>query len=208
MFIKIYFGEKPLFLCDSIDETLEPYIHHDDGVFIDELDSHTVKTMIHEMEEPAVHAGVFFHTDLAKLQKEFFKKFTLIKAGGGLVVNEKQEILLIFRRGKWDMPKGKLDDHETIEQCSIREVQEETGLQNVQLDEALTITYHTYHEGSKFILKESHWYTMHVSGQQQLEPQKEEGIDQVIWVSKEELADYRDKVFPSVAGVIEKYLAL
>ncbi|MBL0334384.1 MAG: NUDIX domain-containing protein [Chitinophagaceae bacterium] len=208
MFIKIYFGEKPLFLCDSIDETLEPYIHHDDGVFIDELDSHTVKTMIHEMEEPAVHAGVFFHTDLAKLQKEFFKKFTLIKAGGGLVVNEKQEILLIFRRGKWDMPKGKLDDHETIEQCSVREVEEETGLKNVQLDEALTITYHTYHEGSKFILKESHWYTMHVSGQQQLEPQKEEGIDQVIWVSKEELADYRDKVFPSVAGVIEKYLAL
>lgn len=208
MFIKIYFGEKPLFLCDSIDETLEPYVHHDDGVFIDELDSHTVKTMIHEMEQPAVHAGVFFHTDLAKLQKEFFKKFTIIKAGGGLVVNEKQEILLIFRRGKWDMPKGKLDDHETIEQCSVREVEEETGLKNVQLDEALTITYHTYHEGSKFILKESHWYTMHVSGQQQLEPQKEEGIDQVIWVSKEELADYRDKVFPSVAGVIEKYLAL
>ena len=208
MFIKIYFGEKPLFLCDSIDETLEPYVHHDDGVFIDELDSHTVKTMIHEMEQPAVHAGVFFHTDLAKLQKEFFKKFTLIKAGGGLVVNEKQEILLIFRRGKWDMPKGKLDDHETIEQCSVREVQEETGLKNVQLDEPLTITYHTYHEGSKFILKESHWYTMHVSGHQQLEPQKEEGIDQVIWVSKEELADYRDKVFPSVAGVIEKYLAL
>ncbi len=208
MFIKIYFGEKPLFLCDSIDETLEPYIHHDDGVFIDELDSHTVKTMIHEMEQPAVHAGVFFHTDLAKLQKEFFKKFTLIKAGGGLVVNENQEILLIFRRGKWDMPKGKLDDHETIEECSVREVQEETGLTNVQLDEALTITYHTYHEGSKFILKESHWFTMHVSGRQQLEPQKEEGIDQVIWVTKEELADYRDKVFPSVAGVIEKYLAL
>jgi len=208
MFIKIYFGEKPLFLCDSIDETLEPYVHHDDGVFIDELDSHTVKTMIHEMEQPAVHAGVFFHTDLAKLQKEFFKKFTIIKAGGGLVVNEKQEILLIFRRGKWDMPKGKLDDHETIEQCSVREVEEETGLKNVQLDEALTITYHTYHEGSKFILKESHWYTMHVSGQQQLEPQKEEGIDQVIWVSKDELSDYRDKVFPSVAGVIEKYLAL
>lgn len=208
MFIKIYFGEKPLFLCDNVDETLQPFVHHDDGVFIDELDAHTVKSMIHEMEQPSVHAGVFFHTDLEMLRKAFFKKFTLIKAGGGLVKNEKDEILLIFRRGKWDMPKGKLDEGETMEQCAVREVEEETGLKNVILDEPLTITYHTYHEGSKFILKESHWYTMHVKGEQNLEPQMEEGIEQVIWVTPGELADYRDKVYPSVAGVIEKFLAL
>ena len=91
MVIKIYFDDKPLFLCDRVDETVEPYIHHDDAVFIDELDNHTVKTMLHEMEQPKVHAGVFLHADLETLKKAFFKKFTLVKAGGGLVTNEKNE---------------------------------------------------------------------------------------------------------------------
>ena len=83
MYIKIYFDDKPLFLCDSVDATLQPYIHHDDAVFIDELNLHTVKSMIHEMQEPSVHAGVFFHTDLNELKTTFFKKFTLIQAGKG-----------------------------------------------------------------------------------------------------------------------------
>src|SRR5688572_21973426 len=107
MHIKIFFGDKPLFLCDAVNETIQPFIHHDDAIFIDELNSHTVKTMIHEMEQPQIHAGVFYHPSLEELTKAFFKKFTLIKAAGGLVRNESGELLLIFRRGKWDMPKGK-----------------------------------------------------------------------------------------------------
>lgn len=90
MYIKIYFDNKPLFLCDAIDETVEPYIHHDDAIFIDELNSHTVKTIIHEMQQPQVHAGVFFHDDLETLKQTFIKKFTLVTAAGGLVQNEKK----------------------------------------------------------------------------------------------------------------------
>ena len=78
MYIKIYFENKPLFLCDELDNNIQPYVHHDDGIFIDELDSHTVKSMIHEIEQPSIHAGVFYHHDLDKLKKEFFKKFTLL----------------------------------------------------------------------------------------------------------------------------------
>ena len=116
MYIKIYFNDKPLFLCDTIDEVIEPYVHHDDAVFIDELDTHTVKAMIHEMELSKIHAGVFFHSKLNELKKAFFKKFTLVQAAGGLVKNESDEILLIFRRGKWDLPKGKLDKGESLEE--------------------------------------------------------------------------------------------
>ncbi len=143
MYIKIYFGDKPLFLCDAIDRDIEPFVHHDDAVFIDELDTHTIKSMIHEMQQPKVHAGVFLHTDLAALKKAFWKKFTVIQAGGGLITNQKDEILLIFRRDKWDLPKGKLDKGETLEQCALREVQEETGLRKVTLQSPLTETYHT-----------------------------------------------------------------
>jgi len=205
MYIKIYFNDKPLFLCDNIDKTIEPYVHHDDAVFIDELNSHTVKSMIHEMQLEKIHAGVFFHDDLDALKKAFYKKFTIIQAGGGLVLNEKNEILLIFRKGKWDLPKGKLDKGEIISACAIREVEEETGLKNVKLIEPLIITYHTYHEGSRFILKESHWYTMKVSGDQILTPQTEEDILEVKWITKEEAEQYFPDCYPSVVDVLEKF---
>ncbi|MGB3005859.1 MAG: NUDIX hydrolase [Chitinophagaceae bacterium] len=202
MHIKIFFDDKPLFLCDSFDEIIQPVIHHDDAVFIDELNSHTIKTMIHEMQDEKVQAGVFIHKDLEELKKAFFKKFTVVMAAGGFVTNEKKEILLIFRRGKWDMPKGKLDKGETLEECAIREVEEETGLQNVKLTSPLAITYHTYHEGTRFILKESHWYNMKVSGKQVLTPQIEEDIHEIKWVKKEDLKEYLDNSFPSIKDVL------
>jgi 8-oxo-dGTP pyrophosphatase MutT (NUDIX family) len=203
MYIKIYFNNKPLFLCDIIDKTIEPFIHHDDAVFIDELDSHTIKTIIHEMQQPQIHAGVFFHPDLEKLKKALFKKFTVIQAAGGLVTNEKDEVLMIFRRGMWDLPKGKLDAGEKLEDCAVREVEEETGLRNIELLSPLIITYHTYHEGSKFLLKESHWYKMKVSGEQNLVPQTEEDIHEIKWVNKTELKQYMKKSFPSVVDVLQ-----
>lgn len=203
MYIKIYFGNKPLFLCDAIDETTGPFVHHDDAVFIDELDSHTVKSMLHEMQLDKIHAGVFLHTDLDELKKAFFKKFTILKAGGGLVLNDKDEVLLIHRRGMWDLPKGKLEKGEKIEECAVREVEEETGLKNVQLVSPLVITWHTYHEGTKFILKESHWYYMKVNGAQELVPQTEEDIHRIEWVKQDALATYISGAFPSIKDVLE-----
>lgn len=203
MFIKIYFDDKPLFLCDSIDSTIEPFIHHDDAVFIDELNAHTIKSMIHEMQQANVHAGVFFHSNLDELKKSFFKKFTLVKAGGGLVMNENNEVLLIFRRGKWDLPKGKLDNGETIEHCALREVKEETGLKKVNLDGALMITYHTYHEGTKYVLKESHWFNMKAEGKQSLVPQVSEDIHEIKWVKMPDVKSYFKNAFPSVVDVLK-----
>ncbi len=206
MYIKIYFDDKPLFLCDAIEEKIQPFIHHDDAVFIDELDSHTIKSMIHEMQEPSVHAGVFYHSDLEKLKKSFFKKFTLVQAAGGLVTNENEEILLIFRRGKWDLPKGKLENDEKLEDCALREVEEETGLINILLQNKLTITYHTYHEGTHFILKESHWFKMKVEGKQNLDPQTEEDIHEIKWVAADDLETYQKNSFPSLSDVFQTYL--
>ncbi len=206
MFIKIYFDNKPLFLCDTVDETIQPFVHNDDAVFIDELNSHTVKSMIHEMELPKIHAGVFYHAKLEELKKTFFKKFIFIQAAGGLVMNEKNEILIIFRRGKWDLPKGKLDKGEKLEKCALREVEEETGLKNVKLISPLTITYHTYHEGTKFILKESHWYNMKVSGHQKLIPQTTEDIHEIKWVAADKLSPYLKISFPSVEDVLKLFI--
>ena len=202
MYIKIYFGDKPLFLCDSIDKTVQPFVHHDDAVFIDELNAHTVKAMIHEMQQPEVHAGVFYHPDLNKLKKTVQKKFTLVQAAGGLVKNYTNKILMIFRRGHWDLPKGKLDEGEKMEDCAIREVEEETGLRNVKLISPLTVTYHTYHEGTKNILKESHWFTMMVEGEQKLLPQTEEDITDIQWIDQADISSYLQKTFSLISDIM------
>lgn len=207
MHIKIYFGDKPLFLCDKIDPVVEPYVHHDDAIYMDELDSHTIKTIIHEMQQPQIHAGVFMHQDLEQLKCALFKKFTIIHAAGGAVENEKGELLLIFRKGKWDLPKGKLDEGESLEECAVREVEEETAVTGIELVSPLAITYHTYHEGTKFILKESHWYNMRVAGKQQLVPQTEEGIDETRWVAPADIGGYVGNCYPSIRDVLKARLA-
>ena len=148
---------------------------------------------------------MFYHPDLGELKKAFYKKFTIVIAAGGLVLNEKKKILMIFRRGKWDLPKGKLDKGETLEECAVREVEEETGLQQVKLLSPLVITYHTYHEGARFILKESHWYNMKVSGEQNLVPQTEEGIHEIKWVTNKEAQSLFQECYPSVIDVIKEF---
>jgi 8-oxo-dGTP pyrophosphatase MutT (NUDIX family) len=160
--------------------------------------------MIHEMQLPKIHAGVFYHPDLSVLKKEFFRKFTIVQAGGGLVTNDNNEVLLIHRRGKWDLPKGKLDKGETLEECAVREVMEETGLKKVTLKAPLMTTWHTYHEGTRFIMKESHWYTMKVNEDQKLVPQTEEDIVEIKWVKPGDLKNYYRNAFPSVIDVLDK----
>src|SRR5439155_10660401 len=109
---------------------------------------------------------------------------------------------MMLRRGKWDLPKGKLDKDETLEVCPVREVEEETGLENVKLLAPLTITYHAYHEGTKHILKESHWFVMEVSGKQNLKPQTEEDIEDAKWINTTNLKPYLEKAYPLINDIV------
>src|SRR5438046_1555734 len=124
MFIKIYFGDKPVFLCDKIEPVIDEYIKHPDAILIDEISTAAIHTLMHEIAKPDFHTGILINKDFEKLKKVFFKQFVLVQTGGGLVINEKDEVLMIFRRGKWDLPKGKIDQGESIEQCAVREVKE------------------------------------------------------------------------------------
>ena len=202
MFVKIYFDNKPLFLCDELTDEISGYAHHDDAVFIDEFSNPSINSIIHEMRTEKIHAGIFYHNDLEKLKKAFWKKFVIIQAGGGLVLNEQDEILFIFRRKKWDLPKGKLDKGETIEQCAVREVEEETGLKNVKLKKPLLVSYHTYDENGKHFLKETHWFVMKASAKQLLQPQLEEQITEIKWVGKKDMAEILKNTFSSIVEVL------
>jgi 8-oxo-dGTP pyrophosphatase MutT (NUDIX family) len=202
-YITIYFGDKPVFLCDEITPEIEEYRHHPDAVFIDELSTAAINSLLHEIKKTQFHAGIISGENFNKLKADFFKHFHLIKAAGGVVKNENEEILLMFRRGKWDLPKGKLDDGETLEECAKREVEEETGLKKLEIIKAITITYHTYVQFGKHNLKETHWYAMQTKGNEKLIPQTEEDITELAWVKKEDLQEYLSNSFPAIAEVLQ-----
>lgn len=203
-YIKIYFDNKPVYLCDEITLEINEIMHHPDAVYVDEISNAAINSLLHEITKAQFHAGILYAKDFSKLKKSFFKHFTLIKAAGGLVKNKKEEVLMIFRRGKWDLPKGKLDEGETIEECARREVQEETGLQKIETGKLIEITYHTYVQFGKHILKESHWYAMNATGDEKLIPQKEEDITEITWANKEDAKKYILNTFPTIISVLKK----
>lgn len=128
----------------------------------------------------------------------------IIQAGGGLVVNEKNQLLFIFRRKKWDLPKGKVDPGESIEICAAREVKEETGIQHLTMGSLLLITTHTYQENGVHVQKETHWFNMKVDTRENppLIPQLEEDIEKIIWVSIEELEHYLSDTYTTIRQVL------
>lgn len=129
-----------------------------------------------------------------------------IIAAGGLVLNEQKEILMIFRRGKWDLPKGKLDEGETIEACAVREVMEETGLTKIDLGPLLSITYHTYFDTwlKEEVIKETHWYVMQASSKEPLIPQTAEDIEIIEWVSPAYMVDKLANSYDTIVEVVRK----
>lgn len=135
----------------------------------------------------------------------FTKGKAVVIAAGGMVYNDKGQLLMMFRRGQWDMPKGKLDEGESIEECALREVEEETGLTPLQLIKKLQVTYHTYHYKGKYTLKPSHWYLMRFHGEGRLIPQLEEDITDIKWVDKEEASKLILNAYPSIREMVEKY---
>ena len=134
---------------------------------------------------------------IAKYEDCFEKKI----AGGGLVsFNDK--FLFIKRNGMWDIPKGHIDNDESIEECAIREVQEETGVTDLTITSPLLITRHTYILNDQHILKETHWFNMQTNQINDLAPQTEEGISEVRWFEKGEFEIIKENAFASISEIV------
>jgi len=133
---------------------------------------------------------------------------TPIIAAGGIVVNPNQEMLWIFRRGFWDLPKGKLDPNETIEVCALREVMEETGISNLILGDLIKTTTHRYFDIyiNSEVEKTTYWYKMSIDKLQNGIPQTEEDIEAIAWVKKEDIAPYLAKTYDTIKEVMGAYL--
>ena len=132
---------------------------------------------------------------------------TQIIAAGGLVTNPKGEILWIYRRGFWDLPKGKLDDGETIQTCAVREVQEETGIVGVQLHEMLCFTNHKYFDKylNEEVIKRTYWFHMSIPNAQNGIPQTSEDIEKIEWHALNTARHCLDNTYDNIIEVVEKY---
>ena len=205
MHIKIYFGHKPVFLCDNIDKELNEILHHPDAVFVDEISGPAIKSLLHEIKKAEFHAGVLWNKDLDQLKKVFFKHFIQIEAAGGIVQNNKKELLFIYRLGKWDLPKGKMEKGEKPDECALREVEEETGVTDLKLKKKVGETYHTYDEFGKHILKTTYWYYMTCPVAQKLVPQTEEDITETKWVSTKDIKEPVANTYPSIKDILGKF---
>lgn len=122
-------------------------------------------------------------------------------AAGGLIRDWRGRALLYYRRGAWDMPKGHQEPGESLEECALREVAEETGLTELQLGDAICTTYHTYHHKGNFILKESHWYRMFLQDYQPVDLQREEDIEKAAWCGPWQLKRLLPLAYPSIRDV-------
>jgi len=145
-------------------------------------------------------------TEPLKAFKAFAADYTLIEAAGGIIRNQKGEILFIYRNKKWDLPKGKREEGESIRKTALREVNEETGLNDLIIKDKLPSTLHIYSEKNQKILKKTHWYEMLSVNPEALKPQTEEGISKVKWVPLNEIDPYLKKTYRSLNSLLSYYV--
>lgn len=136
--------------------------------------------------------------------QDFRDYFSNVDTAGGLVENEKGEVLVINHRKRWSLPKGHVEWLEDPEQAAVREVQEETGLSQVEVLEQMEPTYHTFRKRRKWILKTTKWYKMRASSQEKLVPQEEEHISDIRWVNKESWGEIESGAYPQIKHVLRK----
>jgi 8-oxo-dGTP pyrophosphatase MutT (NUDIX family) len=193
---QIYINQTALIITETIDPALIDYQQIDTegfqfGSFYDRFKDEPL---------PATY------TVVSKTPKQLFKKIKsslkYIKAAGGLVRNEENKYLFIFRKGKWDLPKGKIDPCEKTKKAAVREVEEECGIKVTSLDEKLCKTYHIYEMGGQTVLKKTTWYRMRADDQPVLTPQLEEDITDARWLAPGDFMLVKQNTYPLIRDVV------
>ena len=202
---KIYINETPLLLVNTADLASLPAY---EGEILKARYTGKPKFLLHYvdmLEKSRRFAAVaLYATDEKQIFRDLKRVFKTIKAAGGLVLNPKREALLIFRRGFWDLPKGKIDRGEGKKEAATREVREETGLEQLEVLAKIGSTYHTYREESgRRILKKTYWYLMETTDNQ-LIPQAEEDIEEAVWSDLAGFPAEGQVVYKNILEVIEK----
>ena len=175
----IFIGDTPIYLTENINFSNKNNFFFSDKILIEEL--------LELAKSKDFESLYLYHSDIKLLWKEFKGFFKIEKAAGGLVRNEFNEVLFIYRFEKWDLPKGKIEKGEKKKIAAIREVEEESGISNLEIVSKLPKTYHVFQRKGEETLKITHWYKMRASFNGVLVPQLEEGITDVVFKNTNEI---------------------
>jgi ADP-ribose pyrophosphatase YjhB (NUDIX family) len=201
---KVFFNDRTLFLTDDFSRNFQEKY----GLFFkykEKEDLQEIVDIYYKLTK--INSLIIFHYNIEELQETFRSCFKIIDAAGGVVKNQKGEYLFIYRKGKWDLPKGKLDNSESYQQAALREVKEETGLSKLEINKPMMSTYHTYREKGELILKKTYWFEMLATGNETPIPEVEEDIEEVKWFKATELFLPFQNTYPLVKDLF-KYLGI
>lgn len=203
---KIYINESPLILTQTSDLADESAFERSLIHAIYRGKPKMLLNYIELLEKNKHHDGIIIQADdIRQLWRDFKSLYFYLKAGGGLVMNPFGKVLLIFRRGVWDLPKGKQDPGETLVQTAVREVQEETGLSDLKVLERLDSGYHCYLMSKQRTLKRTRWYLMQTQSPNQLVLQKEEGIQDAAWFDPKEIPTLQMPMYNNIRDVLIRF---
>ena len=192
---KVFVNDKPLFLTNQIVKET------DFKLFL--LESIDFELLIKQYFQNKIQKAYLYHPDEHEILNTMKAKIKVSKAAGGLVYNQKGEVLFIFRGGKWDLPKGGMDKGETTEETAIREVEEETGVQNLNIERKLQKTYHVFRRNGKYKLKITQWYEMRTDFEGDLIGQLDEGIEKVAWLSPTQIEEALKNSYENIKLLFE-----
>jgi 8-oxo-dGTP pyrophosphatase MutT (NUDIX family) len=190
----IFVGDKPIILTS--DYTFE----ENHKVFL--LRSVSIGKVIQLLNKTVLQSIHLVDRDKENLMKRFLKLLPVTVAGGGKVYNSERKILFIFRNDKWDLPKGRAESKESIEETALREVEEETGVKDLSIVRPLQTTYHIFKRNGKHRIKVTYWFEMTSDYKGTLTPQKKEGITQVEWLNAKETVKALDQSYANIRTLI------
>lgn len=196
---KVFINDSSLSFINSPSLSPDDYLEYRTG-----FDFESLITELEATTE-AKHFCVGFE-NLETLWEDFKSNFKIIEAAGGIVTNDKTQVLVIYRLGCWDLPKGKIEIGEAKKEAAVREVEEECGIEDLKILGELPNTYHVYTLKGKRILKFTYWYEMETFYSGELIPQLEEDILEAKWVEKHDLITYVPKTYSSIAELLNYYL--
>ena len=198
---KIYFEKRSLIICQPD----EPSLNDPNAIIFKPGKDVDIHQLVSMLETSASLDHIYIPTDdICRTYTDICAEFKEVNAGGGLVSNRRGDFLLIRRSNLWDLPKGHQDPGEDIKVTSLREVQEETGINDLQLRDLICITDHCYRRDGIWHLKHTWWYDMLHTDPTDLTPQTEEDISKAAWVAKSSLPTFLTNTYPSIVEVFRE----
>lgn len=187
---RVFVNDKPIILTTKVkkEKQFKNYL----------LSTVNIGKVIKELNTTDLESVHLIGKNEEKLLKSFLKKLPNVVAGGGKVFNENGEVLFIFRNDKWDLPKGKIEGKESIEETALREVEEETQVNGLKIVKPLETTYHIFKRNGRHQLKITYWFEMVSAYKGKLEPQQNEGITKVEWLNPRQIKGAMENSYANI----------